>query len=76
MNSGRGKTDLQILIEWILFFGGVFMAMIAVGTFALPFAVILLLIGLPPFLCQIGALFLAGGFFWLLIEMYGDERAR
>jgi len=67
------KSNLRILIEWLLFFGAVFLAMVAVATFAGPFMAILYVLGLPVFLAQILALFLSGGFMWLLIEAYARE---
>ena len=62
------RSNLAILIEWVLFFVAVFIAMVAVGTFALPFAVILFMIGAPVFLAQLGGIVLSGGFCWLLLR--------
>lgn len=67
------KSNLRILVEWFLFFVAIFLAMIAVATFAGPFMAILYVLGLPVFLAQILALFISGGFLWLLIEAYARE---
>lgn len=64
------KRNLIVLLDWFLTLLAVFIAMIAVGTFAMPFAAILYAIGLPVFLCQIGGIIMSGGFFWLMIEAY------
>lgn len=62
--------NIRILIDWILFFIQVFIAMIAVGTFSFPLAVFLAILGLPIFLCQIGGIVLSGLFCAAMVEAY------